>query len=271
MIRLVTIAKDEAAVIGRCLSSAAALVDDILVVDTGSSDDTVEVARSHGATVVERPWVSFGHNLTEALELGNDADWLLRLDADMTVEHHPGMKAWLNTDGDPDCHAWNVEVNDSGLLYRLPLLVRGGMEWRYVGATHEYLDATERKLRSLTGMTVHHHGDGSNRKDKFERDLALLADGYEHDDPRAVFYTAECYRFLGRVDDAITAYRKRTALNGFEEERWYAGFQAARLSADVEGLIDVHRQRPWRPEPLAAAARIVGEREHDDILFLERT
>ena len=55
-ISLCMIVKDEAAVLGRCLESAAGVVDEIVVVDTGSVDDTRAIAAAHGAQVYEFPW-----------------------------------------------------------------------------------------------------------------------------------------------------------------------------------------------------------------------
>ena len=58
-------------------------------------------------------------------------------------------------------------------------------------------------------------------------------------------------------------------MNSFEEEAWYAAYQAAKLSRNVTDLLKVYERRPWRPEPLWAAADIVRDTEHSDVLFLE--
>jgi hypothetical protein len=52
-VSLCVIARDEAEHLGPCLQSTAGAVDEIVVVDTGSSDDTIEVARAHGANVLQ--------------------------------------------------------------------------------------------------------------------------------------------------------------------------------------------------------------------------
>jgi tetratricopeptide (TPR) repeat protein len=53
---LAMIVKNEAATLGRCLASVRDLVDEIIVVDTGSSDNTKDIARRHGACVFDLPW-----------------------------------------------------------------------------------------------------------------------------------------------------------------------------------------------------------------------
>jgi glycosyltransferase involved in cell wall biosynthesis len=270
---LAMIVKNEQAVIGRCLQSAKGLVDRYVIVDTGSTDNTAsEAEKTMEGTegeIISRPWQGFADARTAALEAAKDlCDWTLTVDADHTVEHDPDLAAWLGTDPDPTVDAWNVQISDHGTTYRLPLLVRGGIDWAYEGATHEYL-ATNRKSRSLLGLTLVHHGDGGNQQGKLERHIELLADGVAANDPRSVFYTAECFRYLGRTQEAIVMYGRRAEMGGFEEERWYASYQVAALAGDIEGLLAAHRARPWRHEPLTAAGRIIASQPNDDLLFLE--
>lgn len=59
--------------------------DEIVVVDCGSTDRTLEIARSYGAKVYSEPWKGFSKQKQSALEKGS-ADWLLSLDADEAVE-----------------------------------------------------------------------------------------------------------------------------------------------------------------------------------------
>jgi glycosyltransferase involved in cell wall biosynthesis len=79
---LLVIAKNEARGIARCLQSAQPHVRRMVVLDTGSTDDTVQIARSCGAQVYQEPWRDdFAWARNRALELA-DADWSLFLDAD---------------------------------------------------------------------------------------------------------------------------------------------------------------------------------------------
>ena len=266
------IVKDEEAQIGRCLNSVEALINTWTIVDTGSTDNTEAIIQQTlsdtPGQLLRREWRGFGPSLPDALTAAHDtAEWLLRVDADMTVETHPDLKTWLAQDPDPSVDAWMVDIHDHGTSYRLPLLVRGNLGWHYRGKTHEYLDTSGRKTRPLLGLTVHHHADGSNRTGKLERDLELLAD---QTDDRSTFYRAETLRFLGRTDEAVDTYLERAAMGGWDEESWYSRYQAARLQGSADGLIECWRARPWRHEPLSAAARIIAAGgARDDILFLE--
>jgi tetratricopeptide (TPR) repeat protein len=83
---LAMIVKDEAAVLGRCLGSVRAVVDEMVVVDTGSSDGTVAVAESFGARIGHFPWRDdFSAARNESLRLCT-GDWVLLLDADEALD-----------------------------------------------------------------------------------------------------------------------------------------------------------------------------------------
>ena len=270
-VALAMIARDEEAILGRAIESARTLVDDVVVVDTGSTDRTRELASDAGARVFTREWAGFADARTAALALTRDHDWTIMLDADQTVEAHEDLRAWLDTDPDPTVDAWLVEMFEGPLAFRFPRLTRGGIDWAYAGPTHEILDLQGHRQRPLLGLTIRHHVDGANRVRKHERDVELLAPGVAANDPRAIYYTAQALWGLGQIDPAIEMYRRRSRMNGtWEEERWHASYMAARLGEDVPALIAAHLQRPHRHEPLSAAADIVARRGHgDDILFME--
>lgn len=78
---LIVITKNEEACIGRCLASVPC-ADEIIVVDSGSSDRTVEIAESLGAKVIVTPdWPGFGPQKQRALAQAQ-GEWVLSLDAD---------------------------------------------------------------------------------------------------------------------------------------------------------------------------------------------
>ena len=91
-IALVMIVRDEQERVGRCLASVQGLVDEIVVVDTGSLDDTVAIAESYGATVASFTWVDdFAAARNYALSL-TAHPWRLVLDADQWIAE-PGRAA----------------------------------------------------------------------------------------------------------------------------------------------------------------------------------
>src|SRR5215831_12177531 len=83
MLSAIIITRNEAANIGACLESVA-FCDERLVVDSGSDDDTVKIAKAAGATVMTHPWTGFGAQKNFALSQAR-GDWVLSIDADERV------------------------------------------------------------------------------------------------------------------------------------------------------------------------------------------
>jgi len=75
-----------------CVESLAGLVDEVLVLDSCSTDGTQEVARSLGAVVHEQPYAGNGPQRIRASELASN-DWILAVDADERLE--PDLQGWL--------------------------------------------------------------------------------------------------------------------------------------------------------------------------------
>ena len=78
------VAKNEADRIGRCIEAIKAICDDIVVIDSGSSDQTVAISEGLGARVVFRAWDGFGPQKRYAEDVAKH-DWILNVDADEVV------------------------------------------------------------------------------------------------------------------------------------------------------------------------------------------
>lgn len=80
---VVLLTRDEERHIGRALAAIAPLASRVVVVDSGSTDLTRDIARNKGAEVFERPWINYADQFQWALDhCGIDTDWTMRLDAD---------------------------------------------------------------------------------------------------------------------------------------------------------------------------------------------
>lgn len=263
-IGLCMIVKDEQQVIERCLASARPIVDSWLIVDTGSSDSTMEiVARSLEGLpgrLVQRPWVNFGHNRTELLGLASGiADYLLLLDADMELVVDEAFDKNLTGDG-------YLLRYLGGLDYAQLLLVRDSLGWRYVGATHEYITTDRRySVTELPTLTIRHHADGSNRANKFQRDIEMLSAELEQNpnDARTTFYLAQSLRDAGELEAALELYQQRAGMGGWGEEAWCAAYEAGkllvrarRIDEAIRAFLAACEMRPQRAEPLYWLARL---------------
>jgi len=271
------IVKNESAVIERCLDSVLPIIDTWVIVDTGSTDGTQDLIRRKLAQLPgelhERPWVNFGHNRSEAAALAQDqpnkADYLLFFDADDVLARSETFKLPLLT-----ADAYQLWINYNGMHYTRVMLVSTRLRWHWVGVVHEYPHAAPpaRTIETLAGAEVIIRPEGARSRDpkKFHRDAELLERALidEPENPRYVFYLAQSYRDAGETEKALRTYERRIAMSGWEEETWYARWQAARMAeflkhppAEViERYLDAFQARPRRVEPLVDLARMERQR-----------
>lgn len=86
LISLCMIVKNEADNLARCLTSVRGAADELIIVDTGSTDDTIAIARSFGAAVISFPWTGdFAAARNAGLEKARGT-WILVLDADEELD-----------------------------------------------------------------------------------------------------------------------------------------------------------------------------------------
>lgn len=170
---LVVIARDEAPRIGRLLASAAPWVDDTLVLDTGSRDDTAAIARAAGARVEHFAWCDdFAAARNAALDAAG-ADWHLVLDADEWVSEGGAQLAALRGTAPEFVGALRIVEHGAG---------SGGSDWisrvlpgrvRYAGRVHEQPQHAL-QVRRLA-LTIGHDGYAAERMAvKRGRNRALL-------------------------------------------------------------------------------------------------
>jgi glycosyltransferase involved in cell wall biosynthesis len=106
------IAKNEADRIGPVIDAVKDLVDEIVVVDSGSSDGTQQVAERAGARVIFNAWPGFGQQKRFAEEQCK-GDWLINLDADEVLS--PDLREEIRAlfaGGEPRLGAYRIRVND---------------------------------------------------------------------------------------------------------------------------------------------------------------
>ena len=112
-ISLCMIVKDEESMLPRCLKSVQGFVDEIIVVDTGSTDRTVEIAQQFGAAVYHHPWKDdFADARNVSLQYAQ-GDWILALDADETLmpDCIPALQAAIEN---PHCLAITLLREEMG-------------------------------------------------------------------------------------------------------------------------------------------------------------
>jgi tetratricopeptide (TPR) repeat protein len=144
------IVRDEAARLGDCLASVQGFVDEIVVVDTGSVDDTPAIAAAWGATVQPLPWPGdFAPARNHALELVS-GDWVLVLDADerLRPEAREPLRRLM---AEPDALLINLLRREQGASQSpyssVSRLFRRHPDIRWSGAYHAMVDDSITALR----------------------------------------------------------------------------------------------------------------------------
>jgi tetratricopeptide (TPR) repeat protein len=215
------IVKDEADKIGACLASLAGQVDETVVVDTGSRDATVAIARGYGARTFARPWLGdFSAARNAALEVATGS-WILYIDADERLSVPVGR---LHDAIDPAVHA-GVMVRlhprpRHTAYHELRLFVRDPRV-RFTGRIHEQIIpsvravcAFENKSIGTTTAALHHVGYEGDLSRKHDRNLPLLQQAVKERPDRLYcwYHLGETLAELGRGEAAQEALRRGIAV-----------------------------------------------------------
>jgi glycosyltransferase involved in cell wall biosynthesis len=197
-ISLVMIVKDEEENLTRALTSIADWVDEIIVVDTGSTDRTMDIARQFGARIYEHPWEdNFSLHRNQAIGYAT-CDWCLQLDADeeldpKTVAALPGILKNAKT------FALSVEIYNlfgSGEFstFYYPRLYRRHPDIGYHRRVHNQL--THPGPAPIVDLRILHYGydgDEATMEKKYQRRLKMIKAWVdeEPDNWEAHFYYAQ--------------------------------------------------------------------------------
>lgn len=212
LLSAVLIVRDEEAVLGECLASIRPVVDEIVVVDTGSVDRSREIAEEHGARLIVHPWQD---DFAEARNVGLDAaqgDWILYIDADERLA--PTARSdveTLLTDAPEVAFRLLLRPDSVSSPYLEYRLWRNDPRIRFVGRIHEKVTPAiqrvsfvDRRPIGVCDLLLTHVGYEGDQTRKHRRNLPLLRAQLE-DEPDNLFnrhHLARVLRGLGEDDEA---------------------------------------------------------------------
>ena len=220
------IVKNEERFLGQCLASVKGLADELIVIDTGSTDRTVEIAREHGAQVGHFEWCDDFAAARNASIAPATGDWILFLDADeeLSPAEKQNLPALLNNNNValirlPLINSHQGQISKS----ILPRLFRNIPAIQFQGCVHEGVYTALLKVSkkwqmeiSVGDLLILHHGytaEVITEWNKVQRNYELLVKALEERPNEAYFYMQLGLelRRMDRLAESFGAYAK--ALN----------------------------------------------------------
>ncbi|MGG1552823.1 glycosyltransferase [Paenibacillus ferrarius] len=215
-ISLCMIVKDEEAFIENCLRSVKDIVDEIVIVDTGSTDHTVDICRSFGAKIVEFPWMDDFASARNRGLLEANGDWILWLDADEELDQKSGQILIHALDQNEhdffSIHLVNymgehVQLDNAYLIAHTRLF-RNHKGIQFKNRIHEILDTPPPNQIPILPIKVYHYGyldPVVRRKNKSQRNMTILENEMKKSDydPWIPYHIASEYYRIQEYDKAF--------------------------------------------------------------------
>ena len=182
-ISLCMIVKNEEKQLENCLRSITPYVDEIIVMDTGSTDNTIEIAKKYRAKVYEMEWMGdFSYARNQSMQYA-EGEWVLVLDADESVmEWDDNLRDILQkTKYDAFTYEMIQQKETVGFHHTVMRLFRNHINIQYKGKIHEQVMKNGKPLKEeevghINGKILHvgYHEDVVEEKEKDKRNLSLL-------------------------------------------------------------------------------------------------
>jgi tetratricopeptide (TPR) repeat protein len=247
--------RNESKIIERCLQHAIEYVDAVCILDTGSTDNTIDVCRKFLSRttkpfkISEEPFKNFGHNRTvsfrkcqqlcKKLKWNPEITYTMTIDADMIIKPQSSFKDFKLTH-----NGYNAIQDNGNIKYYNIRFMKCSYDWKCIGSTHEYWSGDPHEKIPYEVFYIDDKNDGGCKSDKFERDLRLLTEEVKENpkNDRAHYYLGQSLKDLGRFEEAIEMFKKRISLGGWIEEVWYSHYQIGRC---YDHLKDEHQMEFW--------------------------
>src|SRR5690625_935876 len=237
------IVKNEEDVLGRCLDSIYDLVDEINIVDTGSTDRTVDIAKKYTDRVYFFKWTGkFKDARNESFKYATK-DYIFYMDADDVLleddrQKFKHLKQTLDPSVDAVSMYYNAGTDEFGnvtLTFRRNRLLKRSRNFIWKGDVHNYLEVSGNIINSDIAITH------KKKQHAVGRNLAIYEEKMKKGEtfsPRDYFYYGNELRENGHYEQAIESYTKNIHLaEGWIEDKVYACINRAdcyRLLGDID-------------------------------------
>lgn len=227
------IARDEAALLPRCIASLGTLCDEICVLDTGSRDDTVAVARSLGAVVdgditcnaADGLILDFSRARNQSLRLAS-GEWILQIDADeVLLSGHDALREIASRD---DVDVLGITLRNANKSWMGTRFFRARAVHGFVGRVHERLDHRGR-FAAARDVVIENLPDKRGKEPSSSRNLRLLRLEVAENpqESRAWYYLGNEEQLAGNYRAAINAYEESIRGGNHSFSRFHARYYIA--------------------------------------------
>lgn len=280
-IALTMMVKNEEQRITTTIQSVIGYVDHVIILDTGSTDQTLSIIRTFCSKhqlplhVRQTSFVNFCTTRNEELVFAditstkNNIDYLLLLDCNDELQGGESLRQFCEEMVSSDQDAWLVQqtwFSGTYTQYYNVRLIRSNHGWRYKGVVHEYIYNTKRDVyvrNKVKGVCIYQDRtqDDDKTKHRFQRDKQLLQREHEQHptDARTLFYLAQTYECLRKHGLAYIYYSKRTLLGGFDEEVFHSYLRMGDIARNATRANEAHPEN-----------RITLEQDDEDTSTLRR-
>lgn len=251
-IAVLLMVKNEKIRLPTTLNSVKGFVDSLVLFDTGSEDETIEIAKTFCEEnkipfhLKQGTFVNFSISRNESLEFANtfpEIDYLLMMDVNDELVGGEFLRKYSEEYIDNPSSGFLLSQEwFSGQLdkYYNVRLIKPRKGWKYIGAVHEYIktdikEFEEHPIVKLPDNVVLYQDrtqDDDKSGKRFKRDKELLLAEFEKDptEPRTLFYLAQTCSCLDEKENAFYYYKLRSELEGFQEEKFHAFLRAGEIS-----------------------------------------
>lgn len=223
---LAMIVKNEASIIARCLASVYHMIDKWVIVDTGSTDKTIEIVKDFmhdkPGFLLSTGWIDFATSRNHAFELAQSlaCDYTMIIDADETLENldKSGLDHAISIH---EADVYQITVKSQNQENDRVFLVRSSYPGRWRGAIHEDLEFHGNWVK-LGGAFIRSYDDGARHRNpaRTNDDLIVLFREIEKDpkNPRNYYYLGCTYWCAKAYEQAVKAFELRVRMGGDPQE-----------------------------------------------------
>lgn len=213
-ISLCMIVKNEEKHIARCLDSVAGLVDEMIIVDTGSTDRTVEIVSGYTPKVYSHPWTDDFADARNYSFSKATMDYCMWMDADDVLEETEKekflqLKQSLSSDTDIVMMKYHTSFDEAGMpsfSYFRERWIRNSSRYRWAGAVHEVIPPNGKVLYS--DIAICHRKTGAGDPDRNLRIYRkMLAEGKVLEPRQQYYYGRELY-YHGQYEEAVSVFEQ---------------------------------------------------------------